>query len=127
MRIQEGFKQKGLTRFLSHARKACRKNLLIVWDNAPSHKSETVKEFLAEQCPENPEIWLENIPPYSPELNPIEQVWAYVKRTLANQAFRDLFKLREAVYEVLEKLSKDKKMIESFFKHKELDCYHFFD
>ena len=127
VRIKEGFKQKGLTRFLANALKACRRNLLIVWDNASSHKSETVKEYLRNQCPKKPAIWLENLPPYSPELNPIEQVWAYVKRTLANQPFSDLFKLKEAVLDTLTKLARNKEMIENFFRHEELKCYHFFD
>ncbi|QUJ69008.1 transposase [Photobacterium sp. GJ3] len=31
-----------------------------------------------------------NLPPYSPELNPIEQVWRWLKqRCLANQSFSD--------------------------------------
>ena len=65
-----------------------RNNLLLLWDNAPSHKSKVVKKYLAEQNQYNPAIWIECIPPYSPELNPIEMLWGYVKKKLANQFFK---------------------------------------
>lgn len=126
VRIQESFKQKGLTRFLENAWASCSKNLLVVWDNAPSHKSKTVKEFLSKQNSENAMIWLENTPAYSPELNPIELVWSYLKSELANQFVRNTYKLRKMVVDVLDKLQKDIPLIQSFFRHKELECYDFF-
>ena len=68
-----------------------------------------------------------NIPPYSPELNPIEQLWAYLKKKLTNQFFKTTRALKIAVVKELDKIRKDKKLIQSFFRHKELRCYHFFD
>ena len=126
VREKEGFKQKGLTRFLSKCRKALRKNLLMVWDNASSHKSKTVKEYLQKQDPVNPAIWLENIPPYSPELNPIEQLWGHLKKRLANHFFANTAELKKAVMRELKKIKKDKKLIISFFKNKQLECYQIF-
>ena len=126
VREQEGFKQKGLTRFLDNARKAMRKNLLLIWDNAPSHKSQTVKEYLQAQEEDNPRIWMANIPPYSPELNPIEQLWGYLKKKLANQFFKTTKELKTAVMKELNIIQRDKKLIQRFFCHEELDCYQFF-
>lgn len=126
VREKEGFKQKGLIRFLKNAHKTSQDDLLVVWDNAPSHKSETVKDFLSTQNPERPAIWVENIPPYSPELNPIELVWAYLKDKLANCVAKNTSELKKMVYAELDKLMKDKEKIQSFFKHEELKCYHFF-
>lgn len=127
VREMEGFKRKGLTRFMTNARKKLRKNLLMVWDNAPSHHSKVVKSYLSEQDGENPAIWLENIPPYSPELNPIEQLWGYVKKKLANRFFKTTKELKQAVIDILNQVKKNKKLIISFFKNKELECYQFFD
>jgi len=126
VREQEGFKQKGMTRFLDNARKSMRKNLLLVWDNAPSHKSKTVKGYLAKQSQKNPKIWMANIPPYSPELNPIEQLWGYLKKKLTNQFFKNTKELKAAVCKELDDIRKNKNLIQSFFRHKELKCYHFF-
>jgi transposase len=47
------------------------KKILLIWDNAPWHKSALVKEFLS-TCSN---LKLINFPPYAPELNPQEHVW----------------------------------------------------
>lgn len=104
-----------------------RKNILLIWDNAPSHKSQTVKQFLAQQEEQNPEIWMTNIPPYSPELNPIEQVWGYLKKKLQNQFFKTTKELKQAVLKGIQDVKADKRLIRQFFKNPELECYHFFN
>lgn len=43
-------------------------------DNAPCHRSNAVKLFLREN-----NIEFINWPPYSPDLNPIENLWNWVK------------------------------------------------
>lgn len=40
-------------------------------DNAPIHNSKDTMEFLSRNG-----IWTIDCPPYSPDLNPIEHVWA---------------------------------------------------
>ncbi len=53
---------------------------LLVMDNAIWHKSSTLK------IPTN--IGFAFIPPYTPEMNPIEQVWKEIrKRGFKNKAF----------------------------------------
>ena len=49
----------------------------LMQDNAPCHTAASVREFLAEKGVDFIE-W----PPYSPDLNPIENVWAWVKAKL---------------------------------------------
>ena len=44
-------------------------------DNAPCHKARSVKNFLAQQS-----FSLLDWPPYSPDLSPIENLWAIVKK-----------------------------------------------
>ena len=51
----------------------------LMHDNAPSHKANSIKAYLAEEKVEMIE-W----PPYSPDMNPIENVWAWMKQKLAN-------------------------------------------
>lgn len=51
------------------------KTVAIILDNASYHKSKVVKKYLAE----NSSIRLFYLPSYSPEYNPIERVWKWVK------------------------------------------------
>lgn len=53
------------------------KDTIVVIDNAPTHTSKKFKEQI--------KIWEEKglriffLPPYSPQLNPIEQLWKFMK------------------------------------------------
>jgi transposase len=44
--------------------------LLVIWDGAPIHRGQPIKDFLH----------LEQLPSYVPELNPDEGIWNYLKR-----------------------------------------------
>jgi transposase len=54
--------------------------------------------------------WPENLipvcqPSHSPELNPIERVWEYIKQQLVGEVFTTLDQLRERLKQVLEKIT----------------------
>ncbi|NQP19031.1 hypothetical protein HO928_04485 [Streptococcus suis] len=67
-------------------------------DNAVWHKSQTLN------IPENIEFTF--IPPYTPEKNPIEQVWAEIrKRGFQNKIFRSLNEVIDKLQEVIKNLS----------------------
>jgi transposase len=53
-------------------------NLLVIWDGAPIHRCQAVKDFLAKGGAKR--IHLERLPAYAPELNPQEGVWNLLKR-----------------------------------------------
>jgi len=73
-------------------------NLLLV-DNGRFHTAKTLP------IPEN--VRLVFIPPYSPELNPIERVWQAMKDQLAWQNFDTLEPLQDRVHELLSALTTD--------------------
>lgn len=50
-------------------------NSVVILDNATFHKSDYLKEIA-----DRNRIELLFLPPYSPELNPIEKLWANLKR-----------------------------------------------
>lgn len=125
IREKEGFKQQGLLRFIDNVVADCREKISMIWDNASSHTSKTIKKYLKNQSQENPIVWLSNIPPYSPELNPIEQVWGYLKKKLANQFVKTTSELKELVTKTLTEIQNDKELIRSFFKHPDMECYQF--
>lgn len=55
--------------------------VIVVLDNLSSHKSDAVREAIEEAGAE-----LLFLPPYSPDLNPIEQVFSKLKRALRRSA-----------------------------------------
>ncbi len=65
------------------------KNSVIVMDNATFHKRSDIQELLERDG--YTILWL---PPYSPDLNPIEQIWAWLKNLRKNWRLKsvgDLF------------------------------------
>ena len=73
--------------------------MLLVMDNAIWHKSSTL------EIPSN--IDLAFIPPYTPEMNPIEQVWKEIrKRGFKNKDFQTLEAVIDKLQEVIQGLEK---------------------
>ena len=94
-----------------------KRDMLIIWDGAAIHRSEAVKTFLKEWPGR---IHLERLPAYSPELNPVELVWSQLKRRLKNQVFTSLAELAEAVLDQVKYLENDPRLVQAFFKKKEI-------
>jgi transposase len=64
---------------------------MVVMDNLASHKHPRVRELIESVGAE-----LLYLPPYSPDLNPIEMIWSKVKRLLRSAAARTIDGLHEA-------------------------------
>lgn len=72
--------------------------LLIVLDNARAHHAKRVDAFLSQ----NPRIELEYLPPYSPNLNPIELFWKYLRQEVTHNTYYPTFEsFQAAVVEFL--------------------------
>jgi transposase len=70
---------------------------LLVMDQAGWHKAKGLK------IPAN--ITIIYLPPYSPELNPTERLWKYMKdHTIKNKIFSTLKQLEEAICDFINKL-----------------------
>lgn len=71
--------------FLQHLVGCFRRKIFLVIDNGPCHNLDAAgKEWLAVN---RHRIELFRLPPYSPELNPIEGVWKTTKRTTTHNRF----------------------------------------
>ena len=66
-------------------------------DNGAFHKTKALK------IPEN--IILIFLPPYSPELNPAEKIWAKFKRDFSNRLFRTLGELDKYICDIVKTLT----------------------
>ena len=75
---------------------ALRKGDLVVMDNLPAHKIAGVRKAI-----ERAGARLRYLPPYSPDLNPIEQAFAKLKAALRRAAARTLDALIKAIAHAL--------------------------
>lgn len=75
------------------------KHIVVVFDNAPSHRPKIVQERKNLTC-----IFL---PPYSPELNPVERFFEEVRKSTANQIFKTLEEQEAVIEAAVKKLSLD--------------------
>jgi transposase len=65
---------------------------VVILDNLPAHKSEK-----AAQCLKQRGAWFLFLPPYSPDLNPIEQAFSQIKAHLRKAEARTLDALWRAI------------------------------
>ena len=62
--------------FLDRLRQRHSGPLKVIWDNAPAHRGEAVREYL--RTP-GLGLWLVNLPGYSPDFNADEAVWGWAR------------------------------------------------
>lgn len=72
---------------------------VMIIDNARFH---SISES---ELPEN--IILLNIPPYTPELNPCEQVWQYIKKRYKNKTFKTMKDLKEWLWDISKNMNSE--------------------
>ncbi len=83
---------------------------VVVMDNLSSHKRAAVRQAIAAAGAE-----LHYLPPYSPDLNPIEQVFSKLKAKLRAAAKRTISDLEAFLGEFLELLSSQE--CQNYFRH----------
>lgn len=82
-------------RQFDRANRATRRRMVLILDNASYHHARLHKPWREDHAQR---ITLEFLPPYSPELNPIERVWKFVRRRcLHNRYFPHLEQVIETV------------------------------
>jgi transposase len=74
--------------------------LAILIDNATWHKTLAVQEY----CKEN-KIILLFLPPYSPEFNPIERVWSFIKSKIRQRFFQTAEIFRSFVFNLFKNIN----------------------
>ena len=87
--------------------------LLVIWDGWPAHRSKVVADYLAST---RGRVWVERLPGYAPELNPIEYLWGCAKgNDLANFAPKELWELRRAVRKAFARVRKVQRCLRAFW------------
>jgi len=99
--------------FLEHLQRHIAGNLLVIWDGLPAHRSRVVADYLAST---KGSVWVERLPAYAPELNPIEYLWGYSKgNDLANFAPKELWELSRAARKAFSRVRKVKRCLRAFW------------
>ena len=73
----EAYHSLDVVRFLRLLLRKISGKLLVIWDGAPIHRGQPIKDFLARGAARR--IHLEQLPGYAPDLNPVEGLWNYLK------------------------------------------------
>ncbi|MEU0969197.1 transposase [Streptomyces sp. NPDC005917] len=90
--------------------------IVLVWDNLNTHVSRTMRQIAAR-------LWLTvyQLPPYAPELNPVEGVWSHLKRSLANLTKHRFDQLTALVKTRLKRMQYRPRLIEGLIAKTGLD------
>jgi transposase len=87
--------------------------VFLVVDGHPAHKAKLVKRFVQDNA-DRLELFF--LPPYSPELNPDELVWAHVKTRIAKATVKTKDELKSMVDRTLRRLQKLPQIVAGFFR-----------
>lgn len=81
-------------------------HVVMVWDQAGFHTSKKLN------TPAN--VTIVPLPPYSPELNPVENLWHYLRSHYwSNRIYADYDALRVAAIDAWQKAALDKELVKS--------------
>lgn len=89
------------------------RKIIVVTDNSPSHTAEGVKKFIEQN---KNKIVIYYLPTYSPDLNPDEEVWKYLKnvKLKAHQA-RNKREFKPLVLSKMQSIQRKPSVVKSFF------------
>jgi len=99
--------------FLQDLRRHIPNPMILIWDRLNSHRSVQVQSWMVRRNG----LFCEYLPPYAPELNPVENVWSYLKHNpLANFAAADIDELFRTAKRATKQVSARTDLLRSFVK-----------
>ena len=100
-------------RFLADLRRHLQRPLVVVWDRLAAHRAREVRDALDRSG----RVHLAFLPPYAPELNPVEMLWSYLKTNpLANHPATDAHHLAERAKRAFGDLRRRPSLLRSFLR-----------
>jgi len=106
--------------FLKNLVRQLKAPIVMVGDRFPPHRSGKVKAFA-----QHHHLRIYYFPPYAPELNPVENVWSYVKMNpMANLTTFEVDSLASITRRHVKSLQQKQTLLRSFFKKSHLSfCF----
>jgi putative transposase len=106
--------------FLRYLLRTLPGNLVVVWDGGPMHRGEPIRALLRR----TKRITLERLPPYAPELNPVEYLWNHLKYgALPNFVPDDVFHLDAVLIKHIRQAKQSSQRLQQFCKASGLPFY----
>ncbi|KVN90080.1 transposase [Burkholderia ubonensis] len=102
--------------FLGRLMIGAQRPIFLVLDGHPIHKAKLVQDFVQAQ---KGRLKLFYLPPYSPHLNPDEQVWAHVKRSVSKRLVQTKDEMKRLAIGALRRIQKLPALVKSFFRQPE--------
>ena len=90
--------------------------VFLIVDGHSIHKSRLVRDHVASL---DGQLRLFYLPPYAPQLNPDEQIWAHVKRQVSRQLVQSLDDMKALALSALRRIQKLPDLVKSFFRQSE--------
>jgi len=118
-RLYDGaIKSAQIVEFLKGLHAHLRRKLLIIWDGAAQHKSRIVRNYLDST---SGAVQMALLPGYAPDLNPVEYLWAWLKRhALANFCPKTLAELKTTARDKLRSGQHRRSIITACWKQADL-------
>jgi transposase len=98
---------------LEHFRYHIGRPFIIIWDRSRTHRSNLLKDYLAN----HPDVLVEFLPAYAPELNPEEFCHGNVKRSMRNAVFTSKEDIRKKSDKHFSRLRKRPDVLLGCFQH----------
>jgi len=109
-------KQPQVLAYLQALRKHVRgRRVVLLWDRLPAHRGAKVQKWIDRQS-----NWLtiEYLPPYAPELNPVEYFWSHLSRTdMAQYVGEDLEAVRRQARKAASRVRRRQNLGKAFLVH----------
>jgi len=98
---------------LEHLMRHVKGPFILIWDRSRTHKAKIVKAFLEK----HPNVHVEYLPAYAPELNPEEYCHGNVKRRMKNAILHSKIEIRSSLDQGFSRLRKRPDILLGCFQH----------
>lgn len=115
--INDYFESTAVAWFVRQLLQHLRGPVIVIWDRGNMHRGTEIRQLQDDF----PRLTLEFLPPYAPDLNPVEQVWTYLKWSrLSNFAPADTTELEKKAFGELFGVRKNQHRLRSFWRGSDL-------
>lgn len=115
--VNDYFDHVAVAWFVRELLKHLRGPVIVIWDGGPMHRGPDIRQLQQNY----PRLILEALPPYAPELNPVECIWTQVKwGRLCNFIAPDSPTLEKYVFKELHNIRTNQERLRSFWRGSDL-------